>query len=403
MLQDKNIILGISGGIAAYKSPLIIRDLRSRGAQVKVVCTENALEFTTLTTLETLSENPVYSDVFEKDFVYSAEHISISDWADMILIAPATGNIIGKFANGIADDALSTVYMAFDKKVFIAPAMNTKMYSSKAVQDNMLELKLRDNIIIGPDEGELACGSSGLGRMTQPHDIISFIENEMLQATSLQGKKVLISAGPTIEKIDPIRFISNFSSGKMGYALAEDLRKRGAEVFLISGPVSLPDISGVNHIKVTSAQEMHEKCISLFADIDIAVMAAAVADYRPTEIAAQKLKKESVDQMQINLVKNPDILADLGKMKKNSQVLIGFALETENEKENALKKLHNKNADFIVMNSLRDENSTFNVDTNKVSVIFSESEIKEYPLMSKKEIAVHIIDEAILILNEKIS
>lgn len=403
MLQGKNVILGVSGGIAAYKAPLIIRDLRSRGAQVKVVCTENALEFTTLTTLETLSENPVYFDVFDKDFVYSAEHISISDWADMILLAPATGNIIGKFANGIADDALSTVYMAFDKKVFIAPAMNTKMWTSKAVQNNIRELKSRANIIIGPDEGELACGSSGFGRMTQPHDIISFIENEMQQARSLLGKKVLISAGPTIEKIDPVRFISNFSSGKMGYALAENLRERGAEVFLVSGPVSLSDIAGVKHIKVVSAQEMYEKCISLFADIDIAIMAAAVADYKPKEIFDQKLKKEDDDKMQIKLVKNPDILSDLGKMKKKSQVLIGFALETEHEKVNALKKLHNKNADFIVMNSLKDKNSGFNVDTNKVSIIFSQSEIKEYPLMSKKEIAVHIIDETIVILNEKIS
>lgn len=392
MLQGKNIILGISGGIAAYKAPLIVRLLRSAGASVKVVCTSNALEFTTKTTLETLSEYPVYADVFEKDFVHSTEHISITDWADLMIIAPATGNIIGKFAAGIADDALSTTYMAFNGPVFIAPAMNTKMWLSKAVQDNMLEMKNRQHMIIGPAEGDLACGYSGAGRMSQPEEILALINEYFSAEKLLDGKKVLISAGPTVENIDPVRFLSNYSTGKMGYALAAECVRQGAEVILISGPVSIDAPAAVKLVSVKTALEMHQECVRYFVNCDMAIMTAAVADYRPKDISDQKIKKSDAE-LSITFVKNPDILAELGSMKKKGQIVGGFALETENELENAKAKLHNKKADFIVMNSLRDENSAFGYDTNKISVIHASGEMKSFELMTKKEAAVAIIHE----------
>lgn len=401
MLHGKNIILGISGGIAAYKAPLIIRLLHTAGASVKVVCTQNALEFTTKTTLETLSEHPVYADVFDRDFVHSTEHISITDWADLMIIASATGNIIGKFAAGIADEALSTTYMAFNGPVFIAPAMNTKMWLSKAVQDNMAEMRARDHLIIGPDEGDLACGYAGAGRMSQPEEIVAAVKDFFTEDKLLKGKKVLITAGPTVENIDPVRFLSNYSSGKMGYAIAAECVKQGAKVSLVSGPVNLDAPAGVELFAVKSALEMHQICVQEFSETDLAIMAAAVADYRPKDVSERKIKK-SDSEMSITFVKNPDILADLGASKKENQVLGGFALETDNEMDNAKQKLHNKNADFIVLNSLRDANSAFGYDTNKISVILASGEVKAFDLMTKKEAAVHIIREAKSLLNKDI-
>jgi len=393
VLQGKNIILGISGGIAAYKAPLIIRLLHTAGASVKVVCTQNALEFTTKTTLETLSEHPVYADVFDRDFVHSTEHISITDWADLMIIAPATGNIIGKFASGIADEALSTTYMAFNGPVFIAPAMNTKMWLSKAVQDNMAEMRNRGHQIIGPDEGNLACGYDGAGRMSQPDEIVDAVKEFFSAESLLEGKTVLITAGPTVENIDPVRFLSNYSSGKMGYAIANEALRQGAKVVLVSGPVNINAPAGVELISVKTAAEMHQVCVDKFADADMAIMAAAVADYRPKDAAEKKIKK-SDDEISITFVKNPDILADLGRMKKAGQILGGFALETDHELENAKQKLHNKKADFIVMNSLRDANSAFGYDTNKISVIHASGDVKSFELMTKTEAAKHIIKEA---------
>lgn len=389
--------MGISGGIAAYKSPLIIRLLKQKGASVQVVCTQNALEFVTLPVLETLSENPVYIDVFPKNRAYSTEHISITDRADAMIVAPATGNVIGKFASGIADDALSTTFMAFDKPVFIAPAMNTKMWLSPVVQRNVQLLSELKHRMIGPGEGDLACGYAGAGRMSEPQEIVDAVE-AFFSSKSLKGKKVLVTAGPTFEKIDPVRYIGNFSSGKMGYAIASVLASRGAEVILISGPVNIAADSNVKLISVESAVQMHEACTKHFSNCAAAIMAAAVADFRPADFSNKKLKKEKSDSLTIRLEKNPDILADLGSKKKKGQIVIGFALETDNEVENARKKLNNKKADLIVLNSLNDAGSGFMHNTNSITLVGGTGKPVKYPLMSKTEAAAIVVDalEALL-------
>lgn len=389
--------MGISGGIAAYKSPLIIRLLKQKGASVQVVCTQNALEFVTLPVLETLSENPVYIDVFPKNRAYSTEHISITDHADAMIVAPATGNVIGKFASGIADDALSTTFMAFDKPVFIAPAMNTKMWLSPVVQRNVQLLSELKHRMIGPGEGDLACGYAGAGRMSEPQEIVDAVE-AFFSSKSLKGKKILVTAGPTFEKIDPVRYIGNFSSGKMGYAIASVLASRGAEVILISGPVNIAADSNVKLISVESAVQMHEACTKHFPNCAAAIMAAAVADFRPADFSNKKLKKENTDSLTMRLEKNPDILADLGSKKKKGQIVIGFALETDNEVENARKKLNNKKADLIVLNSLNDAGSGFMHNTNSITLVGGTGKLVKYPLMSKTEAAAIVVDalEALL-------
>jgi len=399
-LNNLRVILGISGGIAAYKAPYIIRLLKQKGASVQVVCTHNALEFVTLPVLETLSENPVYLDVFPKDRNYSTEHISITDNADIMIVAPATGNIIGKFASGIADDALSTTFMAFTGPVFIAPAMNTKMWHSPVVQKNVAYLRSLGHAFIGPDEGDLACGYSGAGRMSEPQEIVDAVLGE-ISALSLDKKKILVTAGPTFERIDPVRFIGNFSSGKMGYAIASTLADRGAEVVLVSGPVALQPDPRVKTIFVESAQQMHDACVSEFPDCNAAVMAAAVADFRPADQASKKLKKKGFSSLTIELTPNPDILASLGKAKKKGQILIGFALETDNEIANAKEKLNNKKADVIVLNSLSDKGSGFGHDTNKITFVRSSGAPESFPLMSKTAAASVIADELEKLLNRK--
>lgn len=399
-MKNLRVILGISGGIAAYKAPYIIRLLKQNGASVQVVCTRNALEFVTIPVLETLSENPVYIDVFPKDRPYSTEHISVTDNADLMIVAPATGNIIGKFASGIADDALSTTFMAFDGPVFIAPAMNTKMWNSAVVQKNVAYLKSLGHTFIGPGEGDLACGYSGAGRMLEPQQIVDAV----LQGSNkglLAGKKILVTAGPTFERIDPVRYIGNFSTGKMGYAIATELARRGAEVTLVSGPVSLTADSRVNLISVESARQMHDVCVKAFPKCHAAVMAAAVADFRPEKPAAKKIKKDGSQTASVNLVQNPDILSELGHSKKSGQVVFGFALETDNELANAKKKLDNKKADVIVLNSLSEKGSGFGHDTNKVTLVRKSGKPQSFPLMSKNEVATVIVNELETQLNRK--
>lgn len=399
-MKNRRVILGISGGIAAYKAPYIIRLLKQKGASVQVVCTRNALEFVTVPVLETLSENPVYIDVFPKDRQYSTEHISITDNADLMIVAPATGNIIGKFAAGIADDALSTSFMAFDGPVFIAPAMNTKMWLSAVVQKNVAYLKSLGHSFIGPAEGDLACGYQGSGRMSEPQEIVDAVLGST-SATPLTGKKILITAGPTFERIDPVRYIGNFSSGKMGYAIASALAERGAEVTLVSGPVNIQADHRVKLIQVESAQQMHDVCVKAFPKCHAAVMAAAVADFRPAKAADKKIKKEKAGLSTIELVQNPDILATLGKSKKPGQIVIGFALETDHEIANAQKKLDNKKADIIVLNSLSDKGSGFGHDTNKITLVRKSGKPQSCPLMSKTEAASVIADELEKLLSGK--
>lgn len=378
-LQGKHIVVGITGGIAAYKIPELIRLLRKAGAEVKVTTTKHGLEFVTELTLQTLSGHKVYSDVFAAINDHSTEHISLPEWADLMLIAPATANVLGKMAHGIADDALTTTFAAMRKPVLIAPAMNTNMYYSPATQQAMQTLRTWENItLLDVAEGELACGTSGPGRM-QEVDTIFEAAIAALTPKTLAGRHIVITAGPTIERLDPVRYISNFSTGKMGRALAGECRRRGAEVTLIMGQIS--------------AREMCEKTVEAFQSADTAILCAAVADYRPATEAPEKIKKTAdTESMTLTLVENPDIAATLGRMKQKGQRLIGFALETEHEQQNALGKMQRKNLDAIVLNSLRDSGAGFGTDTNKVTIYKANGEHQEVPLMSKAEVAQKIID-----------
>lgn len=392
--MNKKIIVGITGGIAAYKIPQLIRLFTKNGDEVKVVATKNALQFVTPLTLETVSGNAVYSDVFAPKNEYSTEHIALADWADMIVVAPATANIIGKFASGIADDALSTLLLAFAKDIVVCPAMNTNMYNSPVVQENLNCLKDKGVNILSPAEGELACGTSGVGRMPEPEEIFEFAEAVFAKKLSLSGKTVLVTAGPTYERIDSVRFIGNFSTGKMGFAVAEELAERGAKVILVAGPTSLTaKHRNIKQINIESAREMYEACIETFPSCNAAILSAAVADYRPETVADHKIKKAAgTETLDIHLVQNPDILATLGKMKTDRQLLVGFALETDNELENAKAKLTRKNLDMIVLNSLKDKGAGFGHDTNKVTIITADGTVREGSLKSKAAVAKDIVD-----------
>ncbi len=394
MLTGKKVILGISGGIAAYKAAYLIRLFRKAGAAVKVVGTANAFEFITKVTLESLSENKVYHQVFGELNDYTTEHVSLTDWGDVFIVAPATANIIGKLANGIADDALSTSLLAFDRRIYIAPAMNCKMYAHFAVQQNMDKLRKNGVQVIEPAEGFLACGYEGKGRMEEPETIFSCVEAYLKNnSLPLAGKKIMVTAGPTREAIDPVRYLGNHSSGKMGYALAEELAARGAEVHLISGPTNLQVKSANIHLsRVTSSEEMLNACMKYYPDCDAAIMAAAVSDYKPAKIHTQKIKKnKSKSFIQLELQPTTDILYRMGKEKKK-QLLVGFALETDQEEAHALKKLKEKNLDFIVLNSLRDKGAGFAYDTNKITIIDNKHDISRYPLQSKQKTAADIVD-----------
>lgn len=392
MLKDKHILLGISGGIAAYKTPELIRLFVKAGAQVRVVATKNALEFVTELTLQTVSKNEVYTDTFAKQNEYSTEHIALNDWADVLLVAPATANILGKFASGIGDDALSTSFLAFNKPVFAAPAMNTKMFNNAAVQNNIELLKKRGIQFIEPTEGVLACGDYGKGRMADPESIFNRIYQHVQKSQSLLGQKILITAGPTYEKIDPVRFIGNFSTGKMGFALAEACASRGAEVILVSGPVSQKTIHpNIHRMDVVGADEMYRATVESFANVNAAILCAAVADFTPETVFDSK-KKRGEDDLIVRLKPTKDIAEALGKSKKKGQVLVGFALETDNELVHATSKLKRKNLDFIVLNSLNNPGAGFMHDTNQITIIQQNGETETYPLKSKTEVAYDIIN-----------
>ena len=401
MLQGKHIVVGISGGIAAYKIPELIRSLVKAGAEVRVTTTKNALQFVTELTLQTVSGSRVYSDVFAAINEHATEHISLPEWCDMMIVAPATANVLGKMAAGIADDALTTTFCSCvaRKPVIIAPAMNDKMWECPATQQAVAALRTWPNIrIVEPACGPLACGTSGKGRMPEIELLQEAVEHA-LTPKKMEGRHVLITAGGTQEKIDPVRFISNYSTGKMGIALALACARRGAEVTLVCGAVTQPitDPYGtIRRIDALSAQAMYEACVDEWRQTDIAILCAAVADFSPAQEAEQKIKKqEGQTEMTLRLTTTPDIARALGESKQPGQQLIGFALETQNEKENALRKLERKHMDAIVLNSLRDAGAGFGVDTNRVTVLFADGRSVELPLQSKAAIADGIIDSII--------
>lgn len=401
MLKNKHIILGITGSIAAYKAAHIIRTLVKKGAEVQVVITPAGKEFITPLTLSTLSSHPVISEFFSNRDGSWNSHVDLGLWADAMLIAPATASTIGKMANGIADNMLITTYLSCKAPVFVAPAMDLDMFAHPSTQHNLERLRSFGNHIIEPAEGELASHLVGKGRMEEPDRIVAVLEEFFTVQEDLQKKKIVITAGPTYEKIDPVRFIGNYSSGKMGFALAEVCAERGAEVVLIAGPVSLttrhPAIKRVN---VESADEMYEKAMSAFPSADAAILCAAVADYRPDKQAVEKIKRESEGDMMLHLVPNRDIAASLGAIKRESQVLVGFALETTNESAHAEGKLKRKNLDFIVLNSLRDAGAGFRCDTNKISIFDKTGKVTAYPLKSKIGVANDIVDKLVTLLKK---
>lgn len=400
-LQGKHIVLGICGGIAAYKSVSLLRLLIKAGAEVQVVITPAGKEFITPVTLSALSHKPVISEFFTANTGEWHSHVDIGLWADCMIIAPATASTIGKMAHGIADNMLVTTYLSAKSQVFVAPAMDLDMMRHPSTQSNLEALVRYGNIIIEPASGYLASGLEGKGRMEEPENIVKRLEEYFSSAQDLVGKKVLITAGPTHERIDPVRFIGNYSQGKMGYALAEECAARGAEVTLVSGPVSLKAVHpAITTIKVESAKEMLAGCQQAFKDADIAIMCAAVADYAPAEVADSKIKREHSEVPVIKLVKNPDIAATLGKEKKEGQTLVGFALETDHEMTNAADKIERKNLDMIVLNSLRDKGAGFGTDTNKVTIIHRSGCSTAYDLKPKTEVARDIVDEIIKLRNE---
>lgn len=425
-----HIILGITGGIAAYKAPLLARLLVKAGHNVQCVITDHALQFVTPLTLETVSERKLYGDLFAVTNDHTTEHISLKDWGDLCVVAPATANILGKMASGIADDALSTLLLAFTgKPVVMCPAMNTQMWNNPAVQRNVATLRKEGVLFVEPASGELACGTVGAGRMAEPQKIADYVldvlldgahvkqeclhsesshilsaptphpapaaaeVSRVLETTVLHGK-VLVTAGPTYERIDAVRFIGNYSTGKMGFAVAEALAKAGAEVTLVAGPTALPTppYDSICRIDVESAQEMYDACLKEFPTCRAAILSAAVADFRPEQAADTKIKKKNdTDGMTLTLVQNPDILASLGRLKNSHQRLVGFALETNDEMENAQRKLEHKNLDFIVLNSLADKYAGFGTDTNKVTIIDRDGATHNFSLKSKKEVAQDIV------------
>lgn len=398
MMKGKKIVLGITGSIAAYKAAVLTRLLIKKGAEVQIVITPAGKEFITPITLSALTSKPVISEFFSQRDGTWHSHVDLGLWADAMLIAPATASTIGKMAHGIADNMLITTYLSMKAPVFVAPAMDLDMFAHPATQHNLDILRSYGNHIIEPTAGELASHLVGKGRMEEPENIVAALESFFQKNSSMAGKKILITAGPTYEKIDPVRFIGNYSSGKMGYALAEECAARGAEVTLVSGPVNLSvNNPNINRIDVESAKQMYNACMSHYPTSDAGILCAAVADFTPECVADKKIKREK-DDLTLNLKPTHDIAAALGKIKTDSQRLVGFALETNDETAHAQDKLKRKNFDFIVLNSLNDKGAGFRCDTNKITIIDS-SKAEEYPLKTKKEVAADIIDKLDSILH----
>lgn len=396
MLKGKHIVLGVTGGIAAYKSVMLLRLLVKAGAEVQVVMTPNAKEFVTAVTFSSLSGKPVVSEFFTANTGEWHSHVDLGIWADLMVIAPATASTIGKMANGVADNMLVTTYLSAKEDVMIAPAMDLDMWLHPSTQRNIKTLKGDGVYIINPGSGSLASGLEGKGRMAEPEDIFNEIKKYFERKDDLKGIRAMVTAGPTYENIDPVRFIGNYSSGKMGFEIAREFSQRGAEVVLITGPVTLETPSGCNikRIDVTSADQMYEEAKKYFKDMDIAVFSAAVADYAPVEIADHKIKREKEEELVIKLKRNPDIAAGLSNIKEG-QTTVGFALETDDEFENAVKKLERKNLDMIVLNSLNDPMAGFMKDTNKITIITKKGVVEKYEAKSKKDVAKDIIDSIV--------
>ncbi len=395
MLKGKKIIIGITGSIAAYKIPFLVRLLKKQGAEVQVILTPFAKDFVTPLTLSTLTEKPVLIDFFnEKDGSWCS-HIELGLWADLILLAPLSANTMAKMANGIADNLLLTTVLSARCPVYFAPAMDLDMYKHPSTHENIKKLKSFAYKLIEPVEGELASGLKGVGRLEEPEIIFDILSDAFAESDTLKGKHVLITAGPTHEPIDPVRFIGNHSTGKMGIEIARAFANKGATVNLVLGSVSMSiDEPNINVMQVQTAEEMYEQCVALFPDVNIAVLSAAVADFKPSKPANKKIKKEK-SVSTIKLEPTPDILAELGKQKKNDQILVGFALETDNEEANAIKKLNNKNLDMIVLNSLNDEGAGFGTATNKVTIFTKNGSKTEIPLKTKDKVARDIVDQII--------
>lgn len=386
MLKDKNIILGVCGSIAAYKSAILVRLLIKAGANVKVILTADAANFITPLTLATLSKNPVYTQYFEEETGIWSNHVELGLWADYLIIAPLSANTLAKMAGGLCDNLLCAVYLSAKCPVFVAPAMDLDMWKHESTQQNIEKIGTYGNVIIAPNNGELASGLYGAGRMAEPEEIVDFLNNSIKKNLPLLGKKVLVTAGPTYESIDPVRFIGNHSSGKMGFAIAEEFVRLGADVTLITGPTEQKSRLGLKRIDVVSAAQMLNACMQEFGNTDIMVMSAAVADYAPVAVAGQKIKKND-GTLSIELTKTKDILAELGRLKTKGQILVGFALETEKEEDYAREKLVRKKLDLIVLNSLNDKGAGFKTETNKITIFNKALEKMVFEVKSKPEVA----------------
>jgi len=392
MLNNKNIILGVCGSIAAYKSAVLVRLLVKAGANVKVILTSDGANFITPLTLATLSKNPVYTQYFEEETGVWSNHVELGLWADYVLIAPLSANTLAKMASGLCDNLLTAVYLSAKCPVVVAPAMDLDMWKHESTKQNIEKISSYGNLVIEPKDGELASGLVGQGRLAEPEEIVDFLVSEIRKDLSLLNRKVLVTAGPTYEAIDPVRFIGNHSSGKMGFALADRMATLGADVTLITGPTTAKSLQTVKRIDVVSAAQMLEACLAHFPEAEITVMSAAVADYTPVQVAGQKIKKQE-GGLTIELKKTVDILYTLGQSKRADQLLIGFALETEHEEQHAMQKLVRKNLDLIVLNSLNDPGAGFKTDTNKITIFNTHSEKKVFETKSKAEVAVDICNE----------
>ena len=401
MLQGKKIVLGVTGGIAVYKAVDLVSRLRKAGCEVRVVMTEHAQQFVTPLTFKEISGNAVATSMWNANQEFNVEHIALANWADAFLVAPATANILAKMACGIADDLLSTTLLAAQAPIVVCPAMNTGMYQNSATQENIAKLQERGMTVMPPAVGHLACGTSGPGRLPEPQQIVEFMSAFFAgREGDLRGLRVLVTAAGTREPIDPVRYVGNRSSGKMGYAVAQMAAERGADVLLISGPSALATPPNVRVVNVETTNEMLEACLAAYGDVDIVIKAAAVADYRPRDVADQKIKKKTDDALTVVMDKNPDILKTLGA-KKEQQVLVGFAAETQNLLANAREKVVKKNLDMIVANDVTAAGAGFNSDTNIVKFLFANGDVRELEQMPKVDVANRILDEAIRIRNER--